>query len=453
MTHATPRTGMSRRSFLTLAGLALAGTATGAATGALAGCAGTGATAGRDNTADDGLPVTSLTWWSNHPGSSKEHELELIRRWEAHRPDVRINLVDAGKDYAEVANKLNAALTGTDVPDVVVLSDVWWYNFALNDQITPVSEIVDKAGIDPSTYVASLYEDYRIGDRHFAFPYARSTPLFYYNKESWERAGLPDRGPESWEEMARWGQALRGRNPRQRPLGWYNAASNLSWTFAGPLWTMGGAYSHGWDLRLTSPETLAAVRWFQEATDPEAGWSAIATDLAVDFSSGRCASGVLSTGDLSGIDKQARFEYGTAPLPNPRGEGGCPTGGAGLAIPRNLPEKRKIAAAQFIDFITNKENTAYWSRNVGYMPVRTTAVEDPEQQEFMARNPNFRTAVDQLAHTRPQDNARVALPGADPRIGGSLEMVATGRRDVEVVMGNLNNIMSRIYENQVKPLI
>lgn len=442
-------TKIKRRSFLSLAGVALLG----GAAGGLSACAGTGSLAGPDNTADDGSPVTSLTWWSNHPGSSKDYELELIRRWEEHRPDIRINLVDAGKNYSEVANKFNAALTGTDLPDVVVLSDVWWYNFALNHQITPVSDLVERAGIDPATYVPALYEDYRIDSAYYAFPYARSTPLFYYNKRSWAQAGLPPRGPHTWAEMAQWGAELARVNPQQRPLGWYNAANNLSWTFSGPLWTMGGAYSEGWDMRLTSPETLAAVRWFQEATNPEDGWSYIATDLAVDFSAGRCASGVLSTGDLSGIGKQARFEYATAALPDPLGRGGCPTGGAGLAIPRNLPEKRKIAAAQFIDFITNKENTAYWSRNVGYMPVRTTAMEDPEQQKFMADNPNFRVAVEQLPHTRPQDNVRVALPGADPRIGGSLEMVATGRKDVDSVMNNLNNIMGRIYENQVKPLI
>ncbi|MDP9851720.1 ABC transporter substrate-binding protein [Corynebacterium lowii] len=441
---------MNRRSFLSGMALALAGAA---ATTTLSGCAGTSTMRGADNTADDGSPVTSLTWWSNHPGSSKDYELELIRRWEEKRPDIRINLVDAGKNYAEVANKFNAALTGADVPDIVVLSDVWWYNFAINNQLTPVSDLVNQAGIDPSTYVTSLYEDYRIGQDYYAFPFARSTPLFYYNKQSWAQAGLPERGPQTWEEMSQWGEQLRAANSEQRPFGWYNAAHNLSWTFAGPLWTMGGAYSQGWDLRLTSPETLDAVRWFQRSTDPQSGWAYIATDLAVDFSAGRCASGMLSTGDLSGISKQAKFEYGTAALPNPLGQGGCPTGGAGLAIPRNLPEKRKIAAAQFIDFITNKENTAYWSRNVGYMPVRSTAVDDPEQQKFMEENPNFRTAVDQLAHTRPQDNVRVALPGADPRIGGSLEMVATGRKDVESVMNNLNNIMSRIYENQVQPLI
>ena len=32
-------------------------------------------------------------------------------------------------------------------------------------------------------------------------PWARSTPLFYYNKEHYADAGLPDRAPETWAEM------------------------------------------------------------------------------------------------------------------------------------------------------------------------------------------------------------------------------------------------------------
>lgn len=40
-------------------------------------------------------------------------------------------------DYDEVAEKFNAALIGDDVPDVVVLDDIWWFHFALSGVITP----------------------------------------------------------------------------------------------------------------------------------------------------------------------------------------------------------------------------------------------------------------------------------------------------------------------------
>ncbi|NRD59948.1 extracellular solute-binding protein, partial [Corallococcus exiguus] len=128
---------MSRRSFLGLAGTALAATA-------LSGCAGTRFSPGGQAHQDD----NTITWWSSHPGQSKPAEQELIRRFEKDHPDLTVNLIDAGKNYEECAQKFNAALTGRTVPDIVMLSDVWWFNFALNEQITPIEDVASEVGLD-----------------------------------------------------------------------------------------------------------------------------------------------------------------------------------------------------------------------------------------------------------------------------------------------------------------
>ncbi|WP_295628031.1 ABC transporter substrate-binding protein [uncultured Corynebacterium sp.] len=439
--------GINRRSFLALLGITGAGAA-------LTACAGTGggdANGGENGSGGgaEGDPNT-IVWWSNHPASSKDIEEELISRFEAENPDLTVRLVDGGKNYEELGQKFNAALSGTDLPDVIVLSDVWWFNFALNGQIANVDEVTDRAGVDTSTYVDSLYEDYAHDGGHYAMPFARSTPLFYYNKDLWAEAGLPDRGPETWEEMTEWGATLQEKlSGRERAHGWGNAVDYLSWTFEGPLWTLGGSYSEDWDLKLTSPETIEAVEWLKSTVDD--GWATVSNDLANEFGTGLLGSIVASTGDLAGILETADFEVGTAFLPNPDGDGGCPTGGAGLAIPSGISEQRQDNAAKFIDFITNTENTAYWSRSVGYMPVRKDAVEDPEQQAFMEENPNFRTAVEQLPETRPQDNARVFLPNGDRKIGDALETILLSGAAVESTLQSLEGELQGIYERDIEP--
>lgn len=440
---------MKRRKFL-----ALVSTAT--ASMALAACAGTSSTdpqASNNGGGEGGGDVTELTWWSNHPGSSKDVESELISRFEEANPDIKVNLVDAGKNYEEAAQKFNAALTGDDLPDVVVLSDVWWHNFAINGQIADVDALADEAGIDLSTYVQPLYEDYEYNGGHFALPFARSTPLFYYNKEAWEAAGLPDRGPESWDEMDEWAEKLTEANPDMKAFGWGDAVAYLSWIFQGPLWSKGGAYSDEWDLKFTDEKTIQVVEWLKETTDPDSGYAYVGNDMAMEFGTGRAAATVLSTGDLAGVTDTVDFELGTAFLPNPTGEGACPTGGAGLAIPAGIDKNRQLAAIKLIDFLTNEENTSYWSQNVGYMPVRSTAVENEDQKKFMEENPNFATAIEQLPETRPQDNARVFLPGADQEIGGAFERIVTNRDDVTEVLSDLQNTLQNIYDNQVEPIL
>ncbi|MFS8937355.1 ABC transporter substrate-binding protein [Corynebacterium sp. c25Ua_89] len=438
---------MDRRSFLSVLALSTASVS-------LSACAGTSSTdpQAKKNSSGSG-EVTELTWWSNHPGSSKDIETEIISRFEKENPDIKINLIDAGKNYEEAAQKFNAALTGSDLPDIVVLSDVWWYNFAINGQIANVDELAKEANVGLSSYVQPLYEDYAYDGGHFALPFARSTPLFYYNKDAWKKAGLPDRGPKSWDEMDKWATKLADANPDMQAFGWGDAVDYLGWIFQGPLWSKGGAYSDEWELKFTDPKTIEAVEWLKKVTDEKEGYSYVGNDMAMEFSTGRAAATVLSTGDLSGITENAKFDLGTAFLPNPNGDGACPTGGAGLAIPAGIDKNRQIAAIKFIDFVTNDQNTAYWSQNVGYMPVRKTAMELDEQKKFMKENPNFKTAIEQLPDTRPQDYARVFLPGADQEIGGAFEKIVTNRDDVKKTLTDLEKTLQSIYDNQVKPVI
>lgn len=393
-----------------------------------------------------------ISFWSNHPGGSLEVEQELIARFEAENPDVTVNLVDGGANYEEVAQKFNAALSGGDLPDVVVLSDVWWFNFALLDAIAPLDDLFTDVSVDTDDVVDALLADYLFNDQHWALPYARSTPLFYYNRELWEEVGLEDRGPATWDEWDEWAPEIQAAvGDGNYAHGWGNGASYLGWTFQGPNWTKGGSYSKEWELTFTSDETVAATQWLSDMIN-EHGVAAVANDLANEFSTGFYGSVIASTGDLSGITDNAVFEFNTAPLPKgPNGEIGCCTGGAGLAIPSGIDDDRKVNAMRFIDFITNPANTAYFSQNTGYMPVRKSAVEDPAEVEFLEENPRARTAIDQLADTQSQDYARVFIPGADQIIGAKFEEIGLQGADVAATLEDLQGQLQTILDRDILP--
>ncbi|WP_037158988.1 ABC transporter substrate-binding protein [Rhodococcoides fascians] len=432
---------INRRGFLTLTGAA-------AAAAALAACSSPGTSSSGSEGSGD---ANTINFWSSHPGKSQEFERELISRFQAENPGLTVNLIDGGKNYEEVAQKFNASLSGNDVPDVVVLSDVWWFNFALTGAIEPLDQHFSAAGVDSSDYVDSLLADYNWNGNHWALPYARSTPLFYYNKDVWAQAGLPDRGPASWREFDEWGpriQAVVGGGKLAH--GWGNAVDYLGWTFEGPIWTFGGAYSDGFTLKFDDPNTIAAGQFLKDMIHTKK-YAAVSNDIANDFGAGIIASTIASTGDLSGITQNAAFDFGTAFLPAADGQPGCPTGGAGLAIPSKISEERKVNALKFIDFFTNAASTSYFSQNTGYMPVRKSAQEDPSEIEFLAANPNAKTAVDQLARTRSQDYARVFVPGGDKIIGTGLEQIALQNADVATTFAGVQDQLQQIIDRQITP--
>ncbi|RJO76959.1 ABC transporter substrate-binding protein [Nocardia panacis] len=430
---------LSRRGFIGIAGAAAAGVA-------LTACAGGG------GGSKQGGDANTINFWSNHPGTSKDQELELISRFQAKFPDLKVKLIDAGRNYEEVAQKFNAALSGGDLPDVVVLSDVWWFNYALTGAIEPLDGHFGDAGVKLDDYVDSLASDYLFNGKHYALPYSRSTPLFYYNKDVWAKAGLPDRGPNSWQEFDEWGPKLQSVvGDGKFAHGWGDAKNYLAWTFQGPNWTFGGAYSDQWKLKFNDPGTIAAGNYLRDSINVKK-YAAIRPAIATDFGTGVIASTIASTGDLKGIKANAdgKLAFGTANLPHPSGPG-VTTGGAGLAIPARISDQRKVNALKFIEFLTNPESTAYFSQATGYMPVRKSAVSNPSEVEFLAKNPNAKVAIDQLPLTKSQDYARVFLPNGDQIIGTGLEQIGLQNKDVASVFADVTGQLQQIYDRQIAP--
>lgn len=437
---------INRRGFL-----AVLGTATAATT--LTACAGTGSDSGGANggsgASGGGDGGGTITFWSNHPGDSKALETDIIAAFEAQNPGLKVNLVDGGKNYEEVGQKFNAALTGGELPDVVVVSDVTWFNFAVNDQIAPLGDLFTQAGVDTGDYVDALLGDYVLEDQNYGVPFARSTPLFYYNKEVWQAAGLPDRGPENWTEFAEWAPRIQeAAGGGKHAIAMYDGSNYIDWTGQNIIWDFDGAFSREWTPTFTEDATLRGVEYIKKLNDD--GFLVVSADSIVEFGSGLAACALASTGSLAAAKTNAKFEFGTAFLPGAAEKNSCPTGGAGVAIPAGISDERKLNAMKFIDFLTSTQSTAKFAQGTGYMPVRKSAREAQEIKNYLAETPQAVTAIDQLAHTRPQDNARVLVPNGGRRIGGAFDRVLGGA-DVRETMQQVQDETAQIIDSQIKP--
>jgi sn-glycerol 3-phosphate transport system substrate-binding protein len=440
---------LDRRLFLSL-------TSAGAAAAALSACAGPSTSAGAVATTAADIdftgvqPAASIDFWSNHPGQSQDVEKSIIDKFHAKYPDITVNLVTAGANYEDIAQKFQTAQAAkTGLPALVVLSDVWWFRYYLNENIIPLDSLVKQLDIKMEDFRTSLVDDYKYAGKQWALPYGRSTPLFYYNKDHFAAAGLPDRAPATWQEFAGWAPKLKGASGAQYAFMYPALAGYASWTLQNNLWGEGGGWSKGWDITCNSAESVAALQAAQDSVYKD-GWAGVSSkESADDFAAGLTSATLSSTGSLIGILKSAKFNVGVGFLPGGSKvkTGVCPTGGAGLGIPSGVSKEQQLAAAMFLQFITEPENTAAFSAATGYMPTRESA----DMTAVLAATPQIKTAMDQLAVTRVQDNARTFLPGADQEMAKAAAKILTQQGDVKATMTGLKATLEGIYTKDVKP--
>lgn len=439
---------VDRRGFLGLAGVA-------AGTTVLSACGGGPSTSGDETKETESVdwksvkPAAEIQFWSNHPGKSKEVEQAIITAFNSSQSDTKVSLVTAGANYEEVAQKFQTAQTGGQLPGVILQSDVWWFRNMINDLIIPLNEVMDAIEFDTDDYQDSLIKDYQYNDKQWGVPYARSTPLFYYNKDMFKAAGLE--APKTWGDLAEMAPKIKSANSGLQAVYQHPASSDYdSWSLQNKIWGWGGALSKDFDITCDSPEVIDAVNYSKDSvfTGKWAGISA--KDAGADFSAKAVACTVASTGSLVGILGAAQFDVGVAFLPGGPKETDmvCPTGGAGLGIPKNIKPEQQLAAANFLKFLAQPENAAKFASATGYMPVRKSA----DMSAIFKERPQAEEAIKQLAHTRVQDNARVFLPGGDREIGKAQSDVMTGAaKDTKARFTELKATLEGIYNKEVKP--
>ena len=377
-----------------------------------------------------GSDIELILWTNFGSGVNGEAQAKLIEDYNAQSNGVTITS-SLYADYEETANAILTGLPSGDVPHLAVLSDVWWFTFYLRGAIHDLTGLVDT----PEDYVESLYIEYERNGGQYAVPFARSTPLFYFNREALEAAGLDESIFATWSDFRDNAQALIDTGTVPASFGFGSAASYGAWTMHGPVWAFGGNYSDPeFNILIDEDGAVEAGEFMRSLVQEH---SAIAvSDPNTEFKTGGLAAMIASTGSLGTIREGAQMEFGVAKLPEEL-QFGCPTGGAGLAVISSATEEELQAAMDYITFVTNTENAAYWSQTTGYMPVRTSAVESESYQAFLQENPENQVAIEQLPLTQPQDSARVFIPNGDQIIGRGWEEVLVNNRPAAEVFAEV----------------
>ena len=362
-------------------------------------------------TAEKAAEPIEVAFWYSYGGKNKEVTEALIEKFNGSHPTIKVKGTYQG-DYFEALAKIRVAARSASGPVAAhiigeALPEMWQKGMV--EDLEPYAR--GEKGVpklDEADFIPALtqdgYFDY-LGQEVplFSLPFNRSTPIAYYNKRLFEEKGLEP--PKTWEELRSHAQALTVKEGDkisawgfEVPIDWWFWVAMLHQAGGTLLSPDGKRATFGGEPGQRALQTLTDMATKDKTMRHPQGRDFNAWEMANnDFINERVAMIWTSTAFLAYFEENCKFEFGTAFLPGDK-QRAVPTGGTFFVVMKKAPDEKKKAAWTFLKWMTEKDQTITWSRNTGYMPVRKSALEDPELKAFYEKNPNYTTAMDQLQY-------------------------------------------------------
>lgn len=385
---------------------------------ALAACSGGGDAPGEREGAEftgtyDG-PAVTLSYWNGFTGGDGPYMMQMVDEFNAEHENITVE--SNTMDWSEFYQKLPAAVTAGEGPDVGVMHVEQLSTNAVRQVIDPVDPLLDGLELTADDFTQEIWDATMYDGQHYGVPLDVHSLAMYYNTEHFDEAGITE-APTDAASFAAALDALQDagyEHPFWMPNQW---PAHLM--FLSGLWQGGGEpyAADGASATFDSPEGIASLEWMRSIVDD--GYSPANVDIDtqyVAFKNGETSitfDGIWQINDL----QESGLPFAAAPVPATLGDEAFWASSHQFFLPHHDdPDEDKVAAAQvFVAWMS--EHSGEWAQ-AGMIParesVRTSGVLDGTVQEPIA------DAIDSMRFLPP-------VPGLGTVQGETLEVaVADG---------------------------
>jgi sn-glycerol 3-phosphate transport system substrate-binding protein len=271
---------------------------------------------------------TEIQWWHAMGGELGAKLEEIAASFNETQDDYRIVPVYKGS-YPETLTAAIAAFRANEQPAIVQVFEVGTGTMmAAKGAVYPVYKLMEDQGLkfEPADYLGPVVGYYSDPDGNIlSLPFNSSTPIMYYNKDAFEKAGLdPEVAPATWAQVEEFSRKIveSGAAKCGFTTGWVSwvQLENLSAIHDQPYGTLengfaglGTEFTFNGDVQVKHWENLK--KWSDEGLF-QYGGPVGGNDAPPKFYSGECAIYMNSSASRAGVVANAKdFEVGFAPLP------------------------------------------------------------------------------------------------------------------------------------------
>ncbi|WP_261576394.1 ABC transporter substrate-binding protein [Frankia gtarii] len=249
-----------------------------------------------------------------------------------------------------------------------------------------------------------------VDGKTYAMPYVFSTPVLWMNKTLFTQAGLdPANPPKTWADVKNAALAIKSKTGKDGIL--VDCVTKAAvWCFQSLVRSSGGRVlsQDGKSLPFADAPAVSAVSTMADLSRSGAMPNLDQAQAFKAFSSGQLGM-MLETSAVQGLfmagAKTNNWELAASQEPSFGSKPVVPTNsGSGLAIFSKDPAKQR-AAWELIKFLTSDHAYTQISSKIGYLPLRTGLIDDPNGLQAWAKaNPLIKPNLDQLAQLQPWES-------------------------------------------------
>jgi len=355
-----------------------------------------------------------IQWWHAMGGTLGERVDELVKNFNASQQKYVVVAVNKG-NYDEVINGTIAAYRAKRAPQLVQIYERGFMTMLLSDATMPVQDLLDQRGykVDWADFVKPVAGFYSYKGKLMTMPFNSSSPILWYNKTHFEKAGFA-RPAETWQELEKQlytikqkgisacGSVLAG-DYHWSLLENYSAINDL------PYATKANGYQ-GLDTEFVYNKTSVVSqvgrikKWIDDGVMQIAGQGLSPEQL---FTSGKCSTFFASTAAHSGIEREAKIDWSATYLPWEEGKQpkNSTIGGASLWVMKGQKPAEYDAVAAFLDYLAKPETQVWWHKSTGYVPLSNKAYQLAKSQDYYKQHPTREIAILQLTRGTPTANS------------------------------------------------
>jgi len=355
-----------------------------------------------------------IQWWHAMGGVLGERVEELAQKFNASQTKYNVVAVNKG-NYDEVINGVIAAYRAKRQPHMVQIYERGFMTMLLSDAIVPVHQLMadNNYKVDWDDFIKPVAGFYTHKGKLMTMPFNSSTPILWYNKDHFEKAGF-GKPAATWQEfekqlyeikakgIAECGSALAGDYH-------WSLIENYSAINDQPYATKGNGFD-GLDTELvfnkTSvvPQVARIKKWLDDGVMQMAGQGFSPEQL---YTSGKCATFIASTAAHGSVERNAKINWSATFLPHEQGvtPRNSTIGGATVWVMKGHKPEEYAGVAAFMNFLASTDLQVWWHQVTGYVPLTNAAYKAAKATGYYDKGPTREIAVLQLTRGTPTANS------------------------------------------------